>query len=96
MEISPTTTRNLTRMEACLDYARNRAGFKRVGATSEVYKHRSGLAKLTVTDPECSIQLAIYKRGAKGGYLVRTGSIDLSNIAPRMFAEVLDAVMANL
>lgn len=102
MEHDRVTDRNLARMAACIDHARTKAGFTEPGKYGpDSYTHRSGLAVLAVTDSECSFRLAIFGRqpnrySQDGFTVVETGSIDLSNLEPAMFAAVLDAAVANL
>lgn len=85
-----TLAENLNRM----GLQRSRAqlmGFTDAGEVPGSLRHTSGEFELSVTDEECSWRLSLRERRLYRGreFFVETGSLDLSNLTPVQFHDVL-------
>ncbi|MGC2652288.1 MAG: hypothetical protein WA317_01510 [Mycobacterium sp.] len=81
---------------ACIDHAGSQ-GFTQTSRWS--YRlHGDGPLELRVMDYQTELRLVIRERResryGESDYTVETGSIDLNNIAPEMFAAILETVMS--
>lgn len=90
---------NLKRMARQREIAKA-LGFTVPGWYPGLVEHLSGLATLSMSDPEVSWKVSLLARRqmtvGKGTYLIETGSIELSNLTDEQFSAVLAAAVGHL